>query len=46
MNQIQKIEGLDSLFNLTFLNLFGNQITKKEGLEGLDKLVEFHLGAI
>ncbi|XP_013401506.2 leucine-rich repeat and coiled-coil domain-containing protein 1 [Lingula anatina] len=42
-NQIERIEGLDSLSNLRTLNLACNQITTVQGLDGLRALVKLNL---
>ena len=44
-NQITRIEGLDSLVELTDLSLLDNQISELEGLDNLKKLQCLCLGA-
>lgn len=44
-NQISKIQGLETLVNLTDLSLFDNQIAELEGLDTLTALHCLSLGA-
>lgn len=43
-NRITKIEGLETLVNLTDLSLYNNQITQLEGLHNCAKLNIFSVG--
>jgi Leucine-rich repeat (LRR) protein len=43
-NRVTKIEGLDTLVNLTDLSLYNNQIAQLEGLNSCTKLNVFSVG--